>query len=197
MDEWHVWYLLDLDEIGDHKALAEEFELRVADDADFELVGGLTGTSAIEARRRRDENGAQLWLVLEESEIVFACWIYPRATPVRAARGGSLELPPGVNSLEDSFTAASHRGRGIAGGAWTAIARELKARGAEVLITKVGVSNAPSRRAVEKAGFLAAAIMHLRLRGGRKRVSMEDLGGDLGPSAMRVKEYLTQTLAGP
>ena len=169
--------------------------MRVAEDADFELVGALTGTSATEARRRRDENGAQLWLVLDEGKIVFACWIYPRATPVRAARNRVLELPPAVNSLEDSFTAASHRGRGIAGGAWTAIARELKLRGVEVLITKVGVSNAPSRRAVEKAGFRAAAIMHLRLRGGRKRVSMEDLGGDLEPGAMRVKAYLTRTLA--
>jgi RimJ/RimL family protein N-acetyltransferase len=81
------------------------------------------------------------------------------------------------------MTAATHRGRGIAPRAWDQIAASLHERGIDTMITKVEVENAPSRRAVEKAGFVAVALQRLDRTGPRTRVSVtvheEARGGPL------------------
>jgi L-amino acid N-acyltransferase YncA len=117
------------------------------------------------------------------------CWIYNGRAPVAAARGGWLELPPGVACLEDSVTAASHRGRGIAPRAWDQIAVALRKRGVATMITKVEVDNAPSRRAVEKAGFVGVAVQRMARTGPRVRVDVtvqdEARGGPLRDRLLR------------
>jgi RimJ/RimL family protein N-acetyltransferase len=192
LDEHHVWYVLDLDRV-EQLPLAEGYELRLAGDEEVDLIGALDTVSAEEARARHSA-GVQLWLVLRGAAPAFSCWIYPRETPLRASSSRILELPPGVASLEDSFTDASHRGRGIAGAAWTAIALDLARHGDRVLITKVEVENVPSRRAVEKAGFRAASVMHLRRRGLREHVDFEWTAHELNAAEHETAEQIERSL---
>lgn len=194
LDEDHIWYLLRLDGI-ERLPLAEGYELRLAGDADVDLLGAMDTVSVEKAREQLQSEGVQLWLVLEDKAPAFCCWIYPRQTPVRAAASRTLELPSGVACLEDSFTDAEHRGRGIAGAAWTAIALELARQDYKMLITKVTVENIPSRRAVEKAGFRAAGVMHLRRRGAREHVTFERGELDLSESERETLEHLERSLA--
>ncbi len=145
--------------------------------------------SPSEARERlRDAN--DLWLVLEHDRALFSCWIFRDGTPVIAAPGGQLPLPAGTVCLEDSVAAAAARGRGIAPAAWSAIADTLAEEGQEHMITKVAVDNAPSRRAVEKAGFDAVALMHFRRIGPRSRTRVELLDANRG-------SFITESLAAP
>ncbi len=78
-----------------------------------------------------------------------------------AAPGGWLELPADTVVLEDSATTPRARGRGIAPGAWTAIADSLRDEGLVHMITKVGVENEASRKAVAKAGFRDVGVMRM------------------------------------
>ena len=103
-------------------------------------------------------------------------------TPAIAAPGGQLQLSAGTVCLEDSVTAAPARGRGIGPAAWSAIADALGDEGQRHIITKVAVDNVPSRRAVEKAGFDAVALMHFRRFGPRSRTWVDVLDRDRGIS---------------
>jgi Acetyltransferase (GNAT) family len=192
LDEEHIWYTLNLDRVQ-QLPLAPGYELRVATDADIDRITGLTGTPREEADDNR-ARGAESWVVVQDEEPAFVCWIFPETTPVRAAADRWLALPPGVVCLEHSFTGESHRGRGIAGAAWTKIAQGLKMRDFDVLITKVEVDNAPSRKAVQKAGFREACLMRLHRRGPRETVTLEMLPTDLTPperaAASEVKRRL-------
>jgi L-amino acid N-acyltransferase YncA len=192
LDEEHIWYTLALSQVV-RLPLAEGYELRLATEHDLDAVCDLTTISIDDVRARLGDE-AQLWVVVRGSELAFVCWIFPRATPVRAAASRVLELPLGVACLEDSFTAASHRGRGIAGAAWTAIGEGLRVTGFEVLITKVEVENGPSRRAVEKAAFREAGLMRLRRRGRRETVTLEQLPTQLSPEEDGAEGHLERSL---
>ena len=185
LDERHVWYVLELTRVQPLD-LAEGYELRLAGDAEVDYAGNAS---------QPVDPDAQLWLVEQNGDKAFSCWIYPRRVPVIAAADRVLELPPGVAHLEDSFTYEDHRGRGIAGAAWTAICERLKESGFEVLITKVEVQNAPSRKACKKAGFRAASVMHLRRRGPREQVSFESGDATLTPAEDRVADQLEAALS--
>lgn len=76
--------------------------------------------------------------------------------------------------------AARSSGRGIAPGSWSAIAEALAAEGVTTIITKVGIENAPSRRAVTEAGFREIGLMRLTRLGGRKQASLEVMGAGVG-----------------
>jgi GNAT superfamily N-acetyltransferase len=192
MDERHVWYVLDLDRV-ELLPLAEGYELRLAGDGDVDMVVAEQAGGTEMVRERRSE-GVQLWLVQKGGETAFSCWIFPREQPVPAAASGVLEFPPGVACLEDSFTDAEHRGRGIAASAWTAIAQELARDGYKVLVTKVGVGNAPSRRACEKTGFRLASVMHFRRLGPRESVTFEPGADDLTPAEREAGDQLERSL---
>jgi RimJ/RimL family protein N-acetyltransferase len=195
-----VWYVLELNRV-EPRELAEGYELVLAGPREVELVARLVkdalaeqfaraeasdtpsatpqamdapGFTDSETRRRLDQ-GAQLWTVVKGDEAAFACWIFPRVTPVLQARGGTYTLPEGTACLEDSVTSPNHRGRGIAPAAWTAIAQRLSAQGFEILITKVNVENVPSRRAVEKSGFRGVNVMRYKRRGPLARVRFDPL----------------------
>ena len=90
-----------------------------------------------------------------------------------AAPGGWLELPADTVVLEDSATTPRARGRGIAPGAWTAIADSLRDEGLVHMITKVGVENEASRKAVAKAGFRDVGVMRMVKTGPRKRTTVD------------------------
>ncbi len=170
LDESHVWYVLDLHECR-AMDMADGYSLRQIDRGP-EVEPMLIDVDA-EIADARLAAGNQFWAVEHDGEPAFNCFIFFGRTPVRAASGRSLLLPPGTACLEDSVTAADHRGHGIAGAAWCEIAAGLRESGIEVLITKVEVENVPSRKAVEKAGFLPAAVMHLRRRGPVEHVEFD------------------------
>ena len=176
LDETHVWYELSLETERPRKSLAPEFTLVRGTPDDIPLLDELPTVNE-RAARQRLKDGNDLWLVLEDRRPAFACWIFNDSMPVVAARGGQLRFPPEIVCLEDSVTSASYRGRGVAPAAWSEIADKLEQTGVRSIITKIEVSNVPSRRAVAKSGFREIATMHFRRIGPREHTTVEAENG--------------------
>jgi L-amino acid N-acyltransferase YncA len=176
--EEHVWYQLDLAGERPRRELPEDVTLHRA--ADDRLAGAVEMGQRLEEIRARRAAGNDLWLAEDDGGPLFRCWIYRRRAPVLAAPGGWLEIPAETVVLEDSATTARARGRGIAPGAWTAIADSLRDEGLTNMITKVGVENEASRRAVAKAGFREIGVMRLVKAGPRKRTTVARAAPGLG-----------------
>ena len=168
--ETHVWYELPLTGERPRRELPPEVTLKKASPDELPLVEQLGQSGDYAADRVEADNDC--WLVVEDEKPLFCCWIFRSRTPVAGTTGGRLELPPGVVCLEDSVAAPAARGRGIAPGAWTAIADSLAAEGYRSMITKVGVENAPSRKAVGKSGFVEIAEMSFKRTGLSSRLSV-------------------------
>jgi L-amino acid N-acyltransferase YncA len=178
LDEAHVWYQLDLDRV-ELRTMPPGTRLERANGPLVEKVAELDRSPA-DAREHLAGEG-DVWLVLGDGDQpLFLCYTYRRAVPVIAAPGGTLDLPSGVACLEDSQTSPAARGRGIAPAAWDTLGAELAGEGVRTLITKVGVENAPSRRAVEKAGFREIALMEHRRRGPWRRTRVHVSGDGIG-----------------
>jgi len=162
--EQHVWYVADTHAV--RGTVPDGFRLRRVVDrrslpGDVSSVGLRVATAVAWLAV-----GGELWVLenLASSELAFACWIFRERAPALAARGGWFRVPPACAVLEDSFTAVSYRGRGLAPAAWRCICADLAASGVRALLTKVEVANTPSRRACEKAGFREVAAMRFRRR---------------------------------
>jgi RimJ/RimL family protein N-acetyltransferase len=153
--EEHVWYELDLGSERPRPALAPGLRLE----------------------KRPAAADAETWHVCEGDREAFSCWIYRVRTPVLAAPQGWLTLPAGTVCLEDSVTQPDFRGQGIAPAAWSAIADALAAEDVLRIVTKVAVDNAPSRKAVTKAGFVEVALQRLTRVARRKQVTVDVYGG--------------------
>jgi RimJ/RimL family protein N-acetyltransferase len=180
--ERHLWYELDARGPRPSRELPAGFVLRQASDRDLSAIGALPEADSVPAMRRWRAHGHELWMVESDGgEVAFACWIFRERAPVAAAAGGWIDLPATIVCFEDSLTARSFRGRGIAPGAWCELADRLRDEGVEVIVTKVEVWNEPSRRAVAKAGFREIATMALDRRFGRRRVAVTPAGGATGP----------------
>lgn len=182
LHEQHVWYELDLVAARPRRPLAEGLELRRlppgGDVSAYEAIQPL-GAKGVAAYRACDGTA---WVVTEDESPIFGCWTFPARAPVMAAPGGVLELPPATALLEDSVTTPAARGRGVAPATWTQVADTLRDEGATRMITKVEVENAPSRRAVEKAGFREVALMDFRRTGPRRQVRVSGAEDGLGPA---------------
>lgn len=177
--EEHLWYELRLDVDLPRRQLPAGYELTVAGQGERAIASAMEGGPSTEQVAAFTDAGGALWIVLDGRQAAFTCWIFPRVTPAVAARGGWLELPPGVVCLEDSATSPDHRGKGVAPAAWSGIAEVLRARGVQAITTKVAVDNGPSRRAVAKAGFVEVAVMRLTRVGPRTRVVVSPGGPGL------------------
>jgi ribosomal protein S18 acetylase RimI-like enzyme len=180
LDEAHVWYQLDLDHLEQVREMPPGTRLeRPTAGPLVDRVAELDRSPATARELLADQ--CDIWLVLDDDDQpLFLCYTYRRAVPVLAAPDGTMELPPGVACLEDSQTSPAARGRGIAPAAWDTLGMQLGGEGVKALITKVGVENAPSRRAVEKAGFREIAIMEHERRGPRRRTRVHVSGDGLG-----------------
>ena len=175
LKEAHHWYELDLKAERPHREIPEGFRLVRATEEELPLLDTLPTVKLREGERRLGD-GASLWLVMEGDRAAFACWTFYDRMPVHAAKGGVLQLPRGAAGLEDSVTSPDYRGRGLAPAAWSAICERLEQNGYSALITKVAEENAPSRRAVEKAGFEDVALMRTMRMAARRRVEVEAHG---------------------
>jgi GNAT superfamily N-acetyltransferase len=170
MRETHLWYELDLARHSDQENASEHFRLVEGTAESIPAVQRLQPASE-DRLLERIERGARLWIALIHDEVAFACWTFAGTTPVLIARGGWLLLPEGVECLEDSVTSPDFRGRGIAPKVWNVIAARRRGA-ARSLITKVGVANVASSRAVAKAGFEEIAVMNSIRLGPRLRVGV-------------------------
>ena len=177
LNETHVWSELAIGPELTVRPLDDGLSLVRGDTSDAHSAVTVPNTLSPGAAERRLARGAEMWVVKAGGETAFVCWIFRDASPVIASKGGSYPLPPGTAMLEDSATSPDFRGRGIAPAAWSQIAQELRAAGFDRLITKVEIHNAPSRKAVVKAGFVESAALHLRRIGGRNFVRVETLAG--------------------
>jgi L-amino acid N-acyltransferase YncA len=177
LHERHIWYELDLRAAHPPCHLPGGFESRRADESDLPNVADLPDAAPVSRMRRLRDKGHDLWLVERDGAIAFVCWIFRGRAPVTAAKGGWIELPDTIVSLEDSLTVAAFRGRGIAPGAWSAIAEALRAEGVHALITKIEDHNRASRAAVAKAGFREVAEMTLDRDWGRSHVTVSPSTG--------------------
>ena len=79
---------------------------------------------------------AELAKLMRSESHFLACWIFRERTPVFAARSGWLKLPLDTVCLEDSVTSPAYRGRGLAGAAWSEIARVLQGQHVGAMITQ-------------------------------------------------------------
>jgi GNAT superfamily N-acetyltransferase len=170
-EDTHVWYVLDLTREVPSVPLAAGLELHRARQEDLPDLQKLP-TIGPRRAERFFAAGSELWLVREGEVPAFACWIHRGRTPVLAARGGWLTVPPGVASLEDSVTSPAFRGRKIAPAAWSLVARAAREHGDHLLVTLVLDDNQAVRRALDRAGFREVASHRLLRRGPWSRVSV-------------------------
>jgi RimJ/RimL family protein N-acetyltransferase len=168
----YVWYACDLRaEPRAAPRLDDGLVVRRGDLGDLGLLAQLPSdpevTSLTEAIvRRRLDDGAELWLVVEGARLAFSCFTFTGRAPL-TGMARDVALPDGVVLLEDSVSSPAFRGRGVAPAAWAAIARRQRAQGRHTMVTKVRVENAAVRRALDKAGFEACATMRRWSRLGR------------------------------
>jgi RimJ/RimL family protein N-acetyltransferase len=174
-DAQQIWYRLDVaDPARPRRELAPEFVLRRGTRQDADRLGALPADDSVnkptpELIDARLRGGATLWVVDDGDRAAFACWTFAGAAPVWGAKG-ELVLPGDTALLEDSLASPHVRGRGVAPGAWTAVADNLRDDGYAAMMTKVDARNTPSRRAVEKAGFRPVGVMSVRSRLGLRRI---------------------------
>ena len=172
LDETHVWYELSLGHSRPQKTLRPELKLTRSGADDLLLLEELPTISVDEARWRV-EVGCDLWLVLDDRQPIFACWIFHDSVPLLAAQKRQLALPPGTVYLEDSITSPSYSGRGmVAPAAWSEVADRLEKAGVKSIITKVEADNKVMRLALIKAGFRDIAIMRFRKAGPRRYIAI-------------------------
>ncbi len=175
LHETHVWYELTLAD-APAPPPRDDLEVRRANPGELHLLNRIPATGVHRAVALLARGGS-LWLAFRDGRPAFSCWTWREHAPVGAARRGWLELPDGVACLEDSVTAAAFRGQGVAPAAWAAVVDALRREGARTLITKVGEDNAPSRRAVQKAGFAEVATMRTDRTWPRCRVEVSGAAG--------------------
>jgi RimJ/RimL family protein N-acetyltransferase len=181
LNEAHHWYELELNPAASGRAMMPEgLRLVRASQEQLPLLERLPTVKLQEGERRLGE-GAALWFVMEDDEPAFACWTFSGEMPAYAAPGGRMKLPEGAAGLEDSVTSPEYRGRGVAPAAWSAISQRLFADGYRTMVTKVEERNVPSRRAVEKAGFVDVGVMRLRKLARRRRVRLEGSSSEMAP----------------
>jgi GNAT superfamily N-acetyltransferase len=151
------WHRLDLSEIV-VAALPSDIELRRGTDGDLDLYGQLADPHVLRQSKDWIKAGNDLWLALSEgSRTAFSCWIFRERMPMGESLDGWLRMPPGVAFLEHSVTSSNFRGRGIAPGAWSAIAGKLRDEGLSTLFTKVTEDNVVTHNSLAKVGFSRAA----------------------------------------
>ena len=180
--EQHIWYQMRLDASLPYCALPDGYECLRGGMESVPLLSNLGALGFVEAQRRLGSGSAELWMLVKNGRAAGACWIFHGRTPVRAARGGWLSLPADGVCLEDTVTAAEHRGLGLAPAAWLHIARVQMRAGMRFVVTKVAANNLASHRAVQKAGFHPIARMNFERTFLRRRIGIE-ADGDVRSAA--------------
>lgn len=187
-----LFYELDLTAADrPRRAFDGDLALRRGTAADVPMLDQLprdpeVTTMTAELAAERMAAGAIFWLVVEGDRVAFACWNFRGSGPLTGAQGPHAALPDDVVLLEDSISSPDFRGRGVAPSAWSAIADAQAAEGRRTMITKVIPANAAVRRALEKAGFRAVALMRRSGPAYRMRIAVTD------PEGRQTQHWLAQ-----
>lgn len=163
-----VWLALDLS-VTDRprRALEETLTLRRGSVDDIWLLDQMPGDRAVARMtpsivKQRLDDGAELWLTVEQDRLAFRCWIFRGWAPAPGAPHRRMALPDDVVLLEDSIASPDFRGRGVAPGTWSALGDVFGAEdGIGTIITKVAEDNVVTQRSLEKVGFRRAAAMQM------------------------------------
>jgi GNAT superfamily N-acetyltransferase len=185
----HVWYLLDLQAERPKPVVPAGYVVEevLPGSAEVALLGVLGPNAEAEAQTRFTQGG-RLFIARADDALAFACWVF-RAIPTLAARSGWYRVRDDARGLEYSITVEAHRGHGLAPAVWSQLSDLLEAEGVTGLLTKVGLTNEASRKAVAKSGFVEIAHVTVRRRRGRIRV---DVTLATGPDGARLERELAR-----
>lgn len=147
------------------------------------------GTDSAETFVERLSEDTRCYVVEAEGKLLHASWVTTSASWVREI-GRYFRPPPGEAYVYESFTRADARGRGVYPFALRGICDDLAAQGVEKLWVAVEADNAPSLRAVSKAGFETAFTLDYRRKLGRLRLSPPS-----GPMADACAQCFTRNLS--
>ena len=132
---------------------ADAYARDIATDSRFTFVG-------------RIGDGTECYLALEGDRIVHATWVTTSAAWIGEL--GRYFVPEGGSAyVYESYTSPPARGRGIYPVVLRHIALALRDEGVRTLWIGVGADNAPSIRAIQKAGFTPAFDVSFEISWGR------------------------------
>ena len=154
---------------------AEAYARDIATDSRFTFVGRLGA-------------GTECFLALESDRLVHASWVTTRAAWI-GELGRYFTPDKGSAYVYESFTSPFVRGRGIYPAVLRHIARTLGERGVERVWIGVGADNAPSVRAIDKAGFEPGFDIGFEIRWGRI-----DIPTVTGPKAAQAERMIRKRL---
>ena len=169
--EDHLWFALDTSAGRPKPSLPSGLTLTRAASSDAPLLAQLT---TVVPRKAHAHRGGQRAVARAGGRSHVAQPVdLPGHTPAIAAPQGELALPADTVCMEDVEAIPAARGRGIAPGAYAVIADTMLAEGRRWIVCKTGPDNAAARRAMEKAGFQAVALMRFKRIGRRGQTSLE------------------------
>jgi RimJ/RimL family protein N-acetyltransferase len=145
---------------------------RQATPADGPLYARSIGTESARTFRRRLTGTTHCFLVEAGGELLHASWVTSSAAWTRELRA-FIAPPPGDCYVYESFTAPAARGRGVYPFALAGICSWAAAGGLERVWVAVESHNAPSLKAITKAGFERSYSVRYGRRWGVLRLSVE------------------------
>lgn len=148
---------------------AAELVFREASAADAVAYARDIGTDSRATFTARLSDATRCFLVEADGRLVHATWMTTMAAWTREV-GGYLRPPAGDAYVYESFTRADARGRGVYPFALGNIAATLHKRSIKRVWIGVESDNAPSLRAVAKAGFEPSFAISYRRSVGKLHV---------------------------
>jgi RimJ/RimL family protein N-acetyltransferase len=114
---------------------------------------------------QRIERGETVYTLVQDGRLVHYGWIHQRRQAWLPEVGLRLELPEGAVTFYDFYTHPQYRGRGFY---QSALRHMLAETAASPQVRQIHIAvlagNAPSRRSIEKVGFLYAKSFFRRVR---------------------------------
>lgn len=147
--------------------------LRTLAPQDARAYARTIGTDSAASFRARLGSESRCYAVEDAGRLVHASWVTTACAWTREIRA-FVCVGAGAAYVYESFTDAATRGRGFYPFALDEIAADLSARNVSVLWVAVEATNAPSLKAVAKAGFEAGFSIDYGRSLGRLRLSLPD-----------------------
>ena len=157
---------------------------RPAGPGDAELYARTIGTDSAGTFRGRLTAATHCFLVELGESLLHASWVTTSAAWTREVRAYILP-PDGDCYVYESFTAPEARGRGVYPFALAGICSWAEGAGLDKVWVAVESANAPSRKAITKAGFEALYSMRYARRFGRLTLVVEKPAGTSVPEVSR------------
>ena len=143
--------------------------IRVAEATDADVYARDVGTDSPRTFVDRLDPTTRCYLALHDRRIVHATWVTSSAAWIGEIRRYFV-VPERSLYIYESFTSPDVRGRGIYPEVLRHIAADARREGSTELWIGVGDTNAPSLRAIDKAGFARAFDISARRRWGRVEI---------------------------